>query len=1798
MSPRRFAVLILVLLAAAASAPAQYWERQVPRELDELQYLALVDARFVEDTPTGFVMEITNANEAQDLPNRRIAQSFWIASPPDARAQIEVREVDWMIQWGDESEKGLVLDTDSTAGTLPSIIQRPTVRYAEAYRNLGYSQGRFTLTTAVNSRDVPGRRGTAIVRRALLEVDLGAQAFRPAEGQSFDVAARDPYLLEMALLTAVNGVQAPRLARVGREPEALGPITAWGERLARAEANGPVLLFEPWREGLYSLDARDLAQTTGRLSEIDPSRLRAFIGGAEVPILVEGGALGHFGPDTKVLVYVPPRLRHHHAFVPVWLMVDDAPDGPEPARFRAEPIDPQLEAAEEFRITAKQFLFEPVYYRHISPTARTGRWTVHRVNRDAVDELRFDARGVAASGGAEILVSMAIDRPQDAFNFEVFINGHEVGARTGLSGRGPFDLTLQFPAEHLREQDNIVGFHYPDGRDPRLAGHYYVNFAEVTYPLDPERIPANTRFTLSGGSPARIPATIVRPGLTRGEYGLLVDATTPTAPRLAARMRANHHEAHSSFPVVLERTAASRTFYFSDPAAASFLPPGREVSVEPLANPADGADYVVLAPRDLLYEAGELARYRTGPGRRAKAIAIEDVNAVFGFGHHGSESIERFAEHAFWRWPGRRISQLVLVGEASDYWWPMEFPRDDVSPNQMPIFRGYDPNQTVRGDNGFGIVTGRGDLQDIDTGRIPASTPEELAGYIARLRDYEQNPPEGPWRSRHLFVTDDEPEFARVAERIIGTELRGVHKPRRLYLQDFPYEDYFRIFLRKRSSEMTRAIVDALSEGALTVTYLGHGGPNIWSSERIFHYRDLPMVDSGGRRPIMAAASCDTAWIDYPVDPVRQSLGEQFVLSERGGGIAVFAPVAGTSSFEHDFLIRPFYDAIQRPEFPHLGAVTTYAKMMYLLERNQGFVSEQFVLLGDPALRIPQPTGRMNLQASPATLFAAQSATIAVDGETPGLDWGTAEMSLLDPHGEVVAGPARFPVREGRFEARLDTPPFLRPEPHRVLVKAWNSPHGGFETQSFMLPVLEPEVELSWVSDPPITAEIVEGQPVQVQLSAANLSESFLSSLLLRLTDAGTGQELTSAPIELQPGVMRRWGFQTEAVEGVTVLRAEVHYANARPHQLPVASADLEIRALGASGNAVHVSAGLVDVERVASPEQTIFEVPVFNVRREGLQEMRARLFLLDRPEGTPVGTELRGEAIPQRGKAVLRFRADTLFPEGMLPFRLDVEGVTASREAFRESMALQIEVPRGADLLVVPGSVHAERNDYVEGQTVFVRARVRNAGPEAARQVRTTLYVDFPWSPDAVAPSLVRQSEIIFEKPLLPGEEREVRLRWDPTPGSPLDARLYVVVNSDRRTPEVDLRNNVGDVLVNRLRLPNLAWDFANARLSREVAAIGDEIEITAPYINNSPFDFAHPFIIEIRAQGVGVPDALVYRGTFDGLEAGETAVVQATWRADGVRDRFLLSLNEDREFGEMTPADNTHFLQFDYTVPLASVEQTPTGWSFDPASGFGDYLDSRPSPLGGITIASFPRQGRRIAFSNDFVVGDPLPLRTRRSIADNRISLTDDGSLEWSAFELPQPVSFRIPMDPDDGTTLYDIYFYQLGPQHRGAKPINHYRYRIEGAREWTENENRAESRPFIGRIETGDNFLDLEIGPSVVPSRNLIIHVDARPVRGVYLSPIHEMRGWPAGRFAPDAMVPDGARVEVEYRLGSGSRTDIQFGPWQSAGPGEEVAADPGARFVQWRAVLIGSLEGYPILRRLDYEVAARSPVAQAQ
>jgi hypothetical protein len=131
-----------------------------------------------------------------------------------------------------------------------------------------------------------------------------------------------------------------------------------------------------------------------------------------------------------------------------------------------------------------------------------------------------------------------------------------------------------------------------------------------------------------------------------------------------------------------------------------------------------------------------------------------------------------------------------------------------------------------------------------------------------------------------VLVADDADEagnFERDAEEI-ATGLLASRNPRWIYLGP-PGTDATR-----------EAIRDAFDDGASLLSYVGHGGIQLWASENVFDGTRVLSLAPQSEQPLVLTLNCLNGYFHFPY---FNSLAEELVKAEGKGAIAR-SPRAGS----------------------------------------------------------------------------------------------------------------------------------------------------------------------------------------------------------------------------------------------------------------------------------------------------------------------------------------------------------------------------------------------------------------------------------------------------------------------------------------------------------------------------------------------------------------------------------------------------------------------------------------------------------------------------------------------------------------------------------------------------------------------------------------------------------------------------------------------------------------------------------------------------------------------------------------
>ena len=836
---------------------------------------------------------------------------------------------------------------------------------------------------------------------------------------------------------------------------------------AGLQAGGTTLLRAVVREkGMYRITGGDLEEAGIDLREVDSDYLRMFYGGGrplpqtmgfppieneEIAVVVEDGGDGRFDEDDFVLFYGEPVSRwdydeetgeyrylhnlytHDNVY---WLGI-----GGETARKKGvsrsgalRATDAQRPVSHRVRVhqEAEQFILLQTY------SIKSGyEWYW--------EDFRGNARNFPT------LIRAAVDEPVDIRmhflgkstnepQFTVKWND-EVVKKISLPGARRVTWELQ-AAGGAREGLNQLGlFHSAD--PVRLDWYelaYSRKFAAERGELffESPLVEGVAEFRLSGFDEEEPRIFDISAELTE-VWDFDYDAETGTAA---------FQDASTDPP---RRYAATGPSRWKRPLRLELDRPGR------LLETFKGADYLIIVHGDFLEAAQRLADWRGqddrfGTALRTKVVDVRDIYDEFSGGMLDPTAIRNFIAHAAENWDPAPFFVLLMGDGTYDY-----KNNSGTSPgNWLPAYQDEDSTY----DEWYVRVSGDDVLPDMAIGRLPVQTVSEAERVVDKLIDYDRWPELGPWQSRVLLIADDlsNPEhadnvegmFLMDAEFMVQRSLPENLDLIKLYLAQFPLEG--------RTKPRAKAeFIRRFNEGALILTYLGHGNPDVLAHEQMFVVsRDLGKIDNGRRLPLFYTAASQVGVFD---DPVRTSMPEALLKLPNGGVIGMISATRvgyHTSNME---LANAFHLQMYRTDREHVpvGLALMEAKQMVqvyttgLSRRN----IQRYSLFGDPATRLAAPRQRVDIQMPDSlraldevevkgqVLDAAGKADADFDGQVWVQAFDSAISSQLDGLSYQQIGVALFrglfPVEEGQFSALFRVPKDItyRGKNGRLSAYAW-----------------------------------------------------------------------------------------------------------------------------------------------------------------------------------------------------------------------------------------------------------------------------------------------------------------------------------------------------------------------------------------------------------------------------------------------------------------------------------------------------------------------------------------------------------------------------------------------------------------------------------------------------------------------------------------------------------------------------------------------------------------------------------------
>lgn len=427
----------------------------------------------------------------------------------------------------------------------------------------------------------------------------------------------------------------------------------------------------------------------------------------------------------------------------------------------------------------------------------------------------------------------------------------------------------------------------------------------------------------------------------------------------------------------------SDTLMLGDDAVLSVVAGPRVLSatqLQAVATPPGGAmrdfasgdtsrpDYLLVAPGAMMESAKRLADYRRSPAggkHRVALLRVEDAFDLFAGGRREPAALRDALRWAHHQWhlgdPSRNLRNVLLIGDGHYDVRGVSKPAAIDGSNPIPPFIEAYPN--FASDD---LYAYDGDSLLFNLGRLPFATASEIDAYIAKIRDYENPANAGAWRGRLLWAADDQIQHGHAGGDIETNihhtdDLEGVYRSvnetqkgwqhSKILLLNYAMNPAF------RKPEASQDLVDRLNQGALMLTYFGHGAFNQWADEVLVYTNEtISRLRNAGRLSIVNSFSCTVGRFDNGANDVWT---ERLVRQSEAGAIAGISATRETNPGGNQALAIAIYSRLLRPDSNGgamtLGEASRAAKNSvrpgHATANFSWTNSMAYVLMGEPVLK-------------------------------------------------------------------------------------------------------------------------------------------------------------------------------------------------------------------------------------------------------------------------------------------------------------------------------------------------------------------------------------------------------------------------------------------------------------------------------------------------------------------------------------------------------------------------------------------------------------------------------------------------------------------------------------------------------------------------------------------------------------------------------------------------------------------------------------------------------------------------------
>jgi len=663
------------------------------------------------------------------------------------------------------------------------------------------------------------------------------------------------------------------------------------------------------RAGWYRVTSAELI-AAGLDANADPRRLQLFVGGDEIPIVVNANG-NRFESGDSVEFY-GQALDTLSTNTQVYWLINGTTGGKRITRPKAAKPGNQDWTnllGGSFGMTVER-ADKLIYFSSLLNGEATNIFGPVITSNPATQNLtvnNLDTTSTQAQLSVTLQGATEVDH-----QVQVELNGSPVGVVT-FTGRAHPTQNFSVSRSLLHEGVNEVKLSATGGdTDVSLIDAVALTYAH-SYRADNNAL----RFSVPAGR------TIVVNGFSSSAIRV-IDITNPSAPSEVAPQISALNGGYA-FKLQTSSTGGTRTFTaFTDDLAShpTALTANQPSNLTTMAV----ADMLIVTHKNFRSAIEPLAAQRRSEGLTVSVVDIEDVYDEFSFGVHTPNALHDFLAwtNSHWAHPPR---YLLLVGDSS---WD---PKDSLNQG----FADFVPTKLIdtvyletASDDWLTDFDGDG-IADVATGRLPVRTAAEATLMVNKILDYEHERQTGSPLRGALLVADS------------GFESES-NTTAALLPSNIPVTTINRADVG--SDDLTRTqIVNNLNTGPLVANYFGHGSVTVWTGAGLLD-SDLATSLTNQNRPTLFVLM--TCLNGYSHDAYIDSLGESLLKAPQGGAMAVWASSGFTESGPQFVMSSQFYQQLFSSTTVRLGDGFKPAKLVI----SDPDVKRTWLLLGDPSMRL------------------------------------------------------------------------------------------------------------------------------------------------------------------------------------------------------------------------------------------------------------------------------------------------------------------------------------------------------------------------------------------------------------------------------------------------------------------------------------------------------------------------------------------------------------------------------------------------------------------------------------------------------------------------------------------------------------------------------------------------------------------------------------------------------------------------------------------------------------------------------